>query len=62
MSVPPVSPAATPVSAQSKVAADGDSPAVEAAESAAVKVAEKQNGGFAPKAAEPVAQGVNKVV
>ena len=34
-------------------AADGDSLAVEAAESAATKQVEKSNGGFAPAAAPP---------
>jgi hypothetical protein len=36
-------------------AADGDSSAAEAAESAAIKQAERSNGGFAPKA--PSTQG-----
>ncbi len=39
----------TPVSTKS--APDGDSPAVEAAESNATRIAEKANGGSAPKAA-----------
>jgi hypothetical protein len=34
---------------QQQVASDGDSPAVEAAESRATKLAEKANNGFAPK-------------
>jgi hypothetical protein len=40
-------------------AADGDSAAVEAAESAATKQAEIQNGGFTPSAS-PAKGGVNK--
>jgi hypothetical protein len=35
-------------------ASDGDSKAVEAAESSTTKLAEKLNGGFAPKSAQPV--------
>jgi hypothetical protein len=36
--------------ASQKTAPDGDSPAVEAAESRATKLAEKMNNGFAPRA------------
>ena len=62
MSVSPVSNIAA-VLPQAKPAADGDSPAVEAAESAATKRAETQGGGFAPKATESVTQNVvNKIV
>jgi hypothetical protein len=49
-----------PAPPQATRAPDGDSPAVEAAESAASKQAEKANGGIAPKAAAP--GGVNKLV
>lgn len=45
-----------------KVAPDGDSPAVEAAESRAAKLAEKQNGGFAPKATDATAKAMNAAV
>ena len=45
-----------------QVAPDGDSPAVEAAESRAAKLAEKQNGGFAPKATEAAAKAMNTAV
>ena len=41
---------------------DGDSAAVEAAESRATKVAEKQNGGFAPKATEASAKSANAAI
>lgn len=47
-----------------RAAPDGDSPAVEAAESAATKRAESQNGGVASKSAQSI-QGsglVNKLV
>ena len=43
---------------QQQVASDGDSPAVEAAESQATKLAEKANHGFAPKATT----GYHKIV
>ncbi len=49
MSVSSVSSAATLVQQSRSVAADGDSAATEAAESAQTKAAEKTNGGFAPK-------------
>jgi hypothetical protein len=40
-----------PVAVAQKTASDGDPPAVEAAESAKTKYAEKQNGGVAPSGA-----------
>jgi DNA-binding NarL/FixJ family response regulator len=43
-------------SASQKPASDGDSPAVEAAESKKTKAAEQANGGTAPKAAPPTAK------
>ena len=64
MSVSPISHAAA-ASVQAKpapaphAAADGDSPAVEKAESASKEHSEVSNGGFAPKAP---ASGVNKFV
>ncbi len=42
-----------------QVAADGDSPAVEAAESRATKLAEKKNGGFAPKKTDATTRAIN---
>lgn len=42
-----------------KTAPDGDSPAVEAAESRATKLAEKFNGGFAPKATDAATKAFN---
>lgn len=53
--------AATIAPAQ-RAAPDGDSPAVEAAETAATKQAEKQNGGFEPKAQQAVSSGRVNVV
>ena len=44
---------------QTQMAADGDSPAVEAAESRATKLAEKMNGGFVPKATDATTKAVN---
>ena len=49
MSITPVGPAAS-ASTYRAPAADGDSAAVEAAESSATKAAEQANGGVAPKA------------
>lgn len=53
--------------AQTKLAPDGDTAAVEAAETATKRQAEKANGGFEPKtnvapAASANSLGVNKVV
>jgi hypothetical protein len=42
-----------------KTAPDGDSPAVEAAESRATKLAEKLNGGFTPEATDATAKAFN---
>jgi hypothetical protein len=42
-----------------KTAADGDSPAVEAAESQATKVAEQQHGGSAPKTTDTMTKDYN---
>ena len=53
----------SPSTAQAQPASDGDSAAVEAAETAATKAAERQHGGVAPAsgtAARP--GGVNKLV
>jgi hypothetical protein len=54
---PPPAPAAAAPAAPppAKLAADGDTPAQEAAETNAAKRAEKQNNGFAPK------PGVDKI-
>lgn len=42
-----------------KTAPDGDSAAVEAAESRATKMAEKTNGGFAPKTTDAATKAFN---
>ena len=53
-SISPISPASTPILPQSnKVASDGDSAAVEAKETRAVKLDEKFNGGVTPKNSAP---------
>lgn len=54
MSISAISSATTTPVSQTAPARDGDSPAVEAAESRATKLAEKRNGGYAPKAAHAV--------
>ncbi len=51
MSISAISSATTTPTTSMKTAPDGDSQAVEAAETRAAKLAEKQNGGFAPKKA-----------
>jgi hypothetical protein len=45
-----------------QTAPDGDSAAVEAAESRATKLAEKQNGGYAPKATDAATKSANAAV
>lgn len=53
MSISAISSTAAAALPQAKTAPDGDSPAVEQAESSATQTAEQLNGGFAPKAANP---------
>jgi len=53
MSISAISTTATAALPQAKTAPDGDSAAVEQAESSATQNAEQLNGGFAPKAANP---------
>lgn len=54
--------ATTAVAPQRQIAPDGDSAAVEARESRATKLAEKQNGGFEPKATDDAAKSFNAVL
>ena len=61
MSVSSISSATTTPATQA-TAPDGDSPAVEAAENRAAKLAEKQNGGFAPKATDAAVKSANAAV
>jgi hypothetical protein len=62
MSISAVSSGATNPVSLTKIAPDGDSPAVEAAESRATKIAEKQNGGFAPKATAATTASANAAI
>ena len=60
MSISAISSATTAPTTSMKTAPDGDSQAVEAAETRAAKLAEKQNGGFAPKKAAAETEAATK--
>jgi hypothetical protein len=62
MSTSAISSATTNPVTLTQTAPDGDSAAVEAAESRATKLAEKQNGGFAPKATDAATKSANAAI
>jgi hypothetical protein len=63
MSISSVGSTASAIQYVAPGAADGDTPAQEAAESTATKRAEQQNGGFAPKASPSTRPGgLDKIV
>ena len=62
MDISAVSSATTDPVSLKQTAPDGDSAAVEAAESRATKLAEKQNAGFAPKETDAATKSANAAV
>jgi hypothetical protein len=62
MSISAISSATTIPVSQNLTAPDGDSPAVEAAETRATKLAETQNAGFAPKATHAATKHANAAI
>ncbi len=61
MSLSPIS-SGTTIPVLTPPDSDGDSPAVEAAETRASQLAEQQNGGFAPKATDAATKTFNAAI
>ncbi|MGC9965854.1 MAG: hypothetical protein ABSE08_10650 [Syntrophobacteraceae bacterium] len=62
MAISAISSATTAPASLPKTAPDGDSAAVEAAESRATKLAEKQHGGSAPKVTHAATKSANAAI